>query len=85
MEDLRRKYRRAISIAKHVGLAGFIGERDGRLFFKGSVGTHDHVARIWSAIKEVPSWRNEVIADIQVLGLDIRRSPTSRDIGEKRT
>ena len=72
MEDLRRKYTRAINIAKNVGLSGFIGERDGRLFFKGSVGTEDQAARIWSAIKDVPSWRYEVVADIQVLVFDAR-------------
>jgi hypothetical protein len=83
VEDLRRKYTRAISIAKNVGLTGFIGERDGRLFFKGSVGTQDHAARIWSAIKDVPSWRYEVVADIQVLALDPRRSLRRGNIGDK--
>jgi hypothetical protein len=72
VEDLRRKYKRAINTARNAGLTGFIGERDGRLFFKGSVGTHEQAARIWTAIKDVPSWRNEVIADIQVLGFDMR-------------
>jgi hypothetical protein len=72
VEDLRRKYRRAINTAKNAGLSGFIGERDGRLFFKGSVGTHEQAARIWTAIKDIPTWRNEVIADIQVLGYDLR-------------
>ena len=83
MEDLRRKYTRAINIAKNVGLTGFIGERDGRLFFKGSVGTQDHAARIWSAIKDVPSWRYEVIADIQVHAFDARNSVRRGNIGDK--
>ena len=67
MEDLRRKYKQAIAIAKSSGLTGFIGERDGRLFFKGSVQTHEQAARLWEAIKDVPGWRNEVIANIQVV------------------
>jgi hypothetical protein len=83
VEDLRRKYKRAIAIAKDVGLAGFVGERDGRLFLKGSVGTHDQAARIWSAIKDVPSWRNEVVADIQVHVLDSRSSLRRGNIGDK--
>ena len=81
MEDLRRKYRRAINTAKNAGLAGFIGERDGRLFFKGSVGTHEQAARIWTAIKDIPTWRNEVIADIQVLGLDARNPSRGQNGG----
>ena len=83
MEDLRRKYKYAITIAKNAGLAGFIGERDGRLFLKGSVGSHDHAARIWTAIKSVPSWRNEVVADIQVLALDPRGSSRTGNFGGK--
>lgn len=68
MEDLRRKYERAISIAKSAGLSGFIGERDGRLFFRGTVRTHEQATRIWSAIKSVPTWRKEVVADIRIEG-----------------
>ncbi len=67
MRDLRRKYNQAITIAKSSGLTGFIGERDGRLFFKGSVQTHEQAVRLWNAIKDVPGWRNEVIANIQVV------------------
>jgi hypothetical protein len=67
VEDLRRKYKQAITIAKSAGLTGFIGERDGRLFFKGSVESHEDAVRLWRAIKDVPGWRNEVIADIQVV------------------
>ena len=67
MDDLRRKYKQAIAVAKTSGLTGFVGERDGRLFFKGSVQTHEQAVRLWNAIKDVPGWRNEVIADIQVV------------------
>jgi len=67
VEDLRRKYKQAIALAKTSGLTGFVGERDGRLFFKGSVQTHEDAVRLWHAIKDVPGWRNEVIADIQVV------------------
>ena len=68
MEDLRWKYRLAIATAKNGGLTGFIGERDGRLLFKGSVETDEQATKIWNAIKDVPSWHDEVIAEIQVTG-----------------
>ena len=83
MEDLRRKYRRAIITATDAGLSGFIGERDGRLFFKGTVGTPEQVTRIWTAIKEVPSWRYEVTGDIQVRGVDSRHHALGRNTGDK--
>ncbi len=83
MDDLRRKYKRAINTAKSAGLAGFIGERDGRLFFKGSVATEEQSTRIWNAIKDVPTWRNEVVADIQVLGLDARNAARYGNGGDK--
>jgi hypothetical protein len=68
VDDLRRKYHRAINTAKTVGLSGFVGERDGRLFIKGTVRTQEHAARIWSAIKNVQTWRNEVVAVIEIRG-----------------
>jgi hypothetical protein len=83
VEDLRRKYKRAIITAKDAGLSGFIGERDGRLFFKGTVGTPEQATRIWLAIKEVPSWRNEVIGDIQVRSVESRHRALRRNTGDK--
>jgi hypothetical protein len=83
VEDLRRKYKRAIMTAKDAGLSGFIGERDGRLFFKGTVGTPEQAMRIWTAIKQVPSWRNEVIGDIQVRSLESRHCTLTRNSGDK--
>jgi hypothetical protein len=83
VEDLRRKYRRAIITATDAGLSGFIGERDGRLFFKGTVGTPEHVTRIWTAIKEIPSWRYEVVGDIQVRGVETCSHPRRRGSGDK--
>ena len=64
--ELRQKYRNAINTAKKAGLTGFVGERDGRLLIKGSVPTEEEAVRIWTAIKSVPTWRNEVVADIRI-------------------
>ena len=47
---------------------GSIDERDGKLFFKGSVATEAEKNQIWDAIKTIPTWKNEVVADIQVTG-----------------
>lgn len=47
---------------------GTIDERDGKLVFKGSVATEAEKNQIWDAIKTIPTWKNEVVADIQVTG-----------------
>lgn len=47
---------------------GTIDERDGKLVFKGSVATEAEKNQIWDAIKTIPTWNNDVQADIQVTG-----------------
>ena len=47
---------------------GTIDERDGKLVFKGSVATEAEKNEIWDAIKTIPTWKNDVMADIQVTG-----------------
>ena len=47
-------------------MIGFVDERDGRLFIKGTVRTQAQANEIWMAIKHIPTWRYEVIADIHV-------------------
>jgi nucleoid-associated protein YgaU len=64
---LRDKYDAAIQAAKG-HMEGSADEREGKLYFHGAVKTEDEKNRIWNAIKTVPDWRNEVIADIQVVG-----------------
>lgn len=41
-------------------------ERDGKLYIIGTVNTEDEKNRIWSAIKTVPTWQRDVVADIRV-------------------
>jgi hypothetical protein len=67
MDGLRRKYDHAVITARIMGMVGSVAEHDGRLFLKGTVGTRERAAKIWQAIKLVPSWRHEVIAEIQVV------------------
>jgi nucleoid-associated protein YgaU len=47
---------------------GSIEERDGKLVFKGTVATEAEKNQIWDAIKTIPTWRNDILADIQVTG-----------------
>jgi nucleoid-associated protein YgaU len=64
---LRDTYAYAISQAKGK-FNGSAEERDGKLHFKGTVRTEEEKNELWSAIKTIPTWKNDVIADIQVTG-----------------
>src|SRR6186997_624412 len=47
---------------------GSTEERGGKLHFKGTVATEAEKNEIWNAIKTIPTWRNDIEADIQVTG-----------------
>ena len=47
-------------------MQGAAEERDGKLYFKGTVNTQDEANKIWDAIKTVPTWQRDVVADIRV-------------------
>ena len=64
---LREKYNHAVQTAKGVRMEGAADERDGKLHFKGTVKSDAEMNKIWDAIKTVPDWRNDVIADIKVV------------------
>jgi nucleoid-associated protein YgaU len=49
-------------------------ERDGKLYFKGTVATEAEKNEIWTAIKTIPTWQHDVVADIQVTGGPAARS-----------
>ena len=65
---LRDKYNHAIQTAKGFGMQGSADERDGKLHFHGTVQTQDQANKIWDAIKTVPTWQQEVVADIKAAG-----------------
>ena len=65
--SLRETYAYAIQTAKGK-FHGNAEERDGKLYFKGSVATEAEKNELWSAIKTIPTWQNDVVADIQVTG-----------------
>src|ERR1043165_4155081 len=65
---LTGKYRYSIETAKQFNMKGGTEERDGKLYFKGTVDTQEQANKIWDAIKTIPDWPNEVIADIEATG-----------------
>jgi nucleoid-associated protein YgaU len=64
---LRDKYAYAIQTAKGK-FDGSAQEKDGKLYFTGSVKTEAEANEIWNAIKTIPDWRTDVVADIKVTG-----------------
>jgi nucleoid-associated protein YgaU len=63
---LRDKYNHAVQTAKELRMEGSAEERDGKLHFNGTVKSEDEKNRIWTALKTVPDWQREVVADIRV-------------------
>jgi len=64
---LRDKYAYAIQTCKGM-FQGSAEERDGKLHFTGSVATEAEKNKIWDAIKTIPDWQKEIVAEIQVTG-----------------
>ena len=64
---LRDTYAYAIQTAKG-RFHGNAEEREGKLYFKGTVATEADKNEIWNAIKTIPTWQKDVVADIQVTG-----------------
>lgn len=62
---LRDKYAYAIQTCKGK-FFGNAEERDGKLYFKGTVASENDKNEIWTAIKTIPDWQKEVVADITV-------------------
>ena len=65
---LRDTYAHAIQTAKGK-FQGNAEERDGKLHFKGTVATEAAKNEIWTAIKTIPTWQKDIVADIQVTGV----------------
>jgi LysM repeat protein len=67
MADLRGKYDYAIQTAKKIGFQGAATQEGDKLHFKGTVHSDDEKNQIWNALKTIPDWRNDIIADINVV------------------
>jgi len=63
---LREKYNHAIQTAKSLRMQGGAEERDGKLYFNGTVNSVDEKNQIWNALKTVGDWEKDVVADIKV-------------------
>src|SRR5262245_5230923 len=73
---LRDKYAHAIQTAKG-RFHGNAEERDGKLYFRGTVASEEEKNEIWAAIKTVPEWQKEVEAYIDVTGGAQPQAPAS--------
>jgi nucleoid-associated protein YgaU len=62
---LRDKYAYAIQTAKDVRMQGSADERDGKLYFHGTTNNQADANKIWDAIKTIPDWPTEIVADIK--------------------
>ena len=64
--SLRDTYAYAIQQSKG-RFDGSAQEKDGKLHFVGTVKSESDKNEIWQAIKTIPSWQNDVVADIKVV------------------
>ena len=63
---LRDTYAYAIQTAKGK-FQGNAEEREGKLYWKGTVESDAQRNEIWTAIKTIPTWQKDIVADIQVV------------------
>jgi nucleoid-associated protein YgaU len=49
-------------------MQGSADERDGKLYFHGTTSDQADANKIWDAIKTIPDWSQEVVADIKASG-----------------
>ena len=63
--ELHGRYKYAVETAKGFGFNGSMDEHDGKFYIKGTVATQEQANKIWDAIKTIPTWREDIVADIQ--------------------
>lgn len=78
---LREKYNQAIQTAKSLHMDGGADERDGKLYFNGTVNSVDEKNQIWNALKTVPDWDKDVVANITVKAAATQPAPTTGSQG----
>jgi LysM repeat protein len=67
MMSLKGMYAYALQVSQGK-FHGTADEQNGKLVFKGTVATEAEKNEIWTAIKTIPTWRDDIMADIQVTG-----------------
>jgi LysM repeat protein len=65
--SLKGMYQYAIQVSQGK-FQGTTEEKDGKLVMKGTVASQADKNAIWDAIKTIPTWQKDVMADIQVTG-----------------
>ena len=73
---LKDRYAWAVQTSKDI-YHGSIEEKDGKLHWNGTVATQGEKNRIWDAIKTIPEWKDEVMADIRVTGGESAAAPAA--------
>ncbi len=81
---LRDTYAYAIQTAKGK-FQGNAEERDGKLHWKGTVASEAEKNEIWTAIKTIPTWQNDIVADIQVTGGPSTSAPAAAPVSAAKT
>jgi len=74
---LREKYNHAVQTAKSLHMQGGAEERDGKLYVTGTVKSADEKNQIWNALKTVPDWEKDVVANITVSAQASQPAPTT--------
>lgn len=83
---LREKYDHAIQTAKQLRMDGSAQERDGKLYFNGTVNSEEEKNKIWNALKTNPDWQKDIVADIKVRpGAQPASSPQGQTAGATQT
>jgi len=75
---LRDKYAYAVQTAKNLRMQGSADERGGKLYFHGTVASQEDANKIWDAIKTIPDWPTEIVADIKVIQAPASSQPQER-------
>ena len=78
---LRKIYDPAIQTAKSLRMQGGAEERDGKLYFNGTVNSVEEKNQIWNALKTVSGWEKDVVADIKVNAPAARPAPATASAG----
>lgn len=69
---LKDKYSSVLELGKNLDVqAGDVKEEGGKLKIHGTAAYGLDKALLWDAIKSIPGWENEVVADIKVANTDI--------------
>ena len=69
---LKDKYSSVLELGKNLDVqGGDVKEEDGKLKVKGTAAYELDKDLLWDAIKSIPGWENEVVADIKVANKDI--------------